>query len=116
MSKKIEMGELLKLARKEGSIKKFCIEYPTLGARLDESILDRENLATSHNRMRTGPYAKGKRGSNAARNKRIVKMALEHDGNGYALYSYGEIGEEFDFTAYHIARICRAATIHCYKT
>ncbi|KKL46093.1 hypothetical protein LCGC14_2349090, partial [marine sediment metagenome] len=31
-------------------------------------------------------------------------------------YSYGEIGEEFDFTAYHIARICRAATIHCYKT
>ena len=109
-----EMGELLKLARKEGSIRKFCIEYPLLGARLDESLLDRKDLATSHNRMKSGPYAKGKRKSNTARNKRIVRMALEHDGEGYATYSYEEIGEEFDFCAQRIGQICRDAEINCH--
>lgn len=105
MSVKLEVGEMLLIARAIGSPEKFFAEHPKIGAKFWKCVVDRTDLHTSHNRMKSGPFAKGKRKSKASRNKRIVAMAKKSTGDFHD-YGYAEIAEEFDLGVNQISRIC----------
>lgn len=108
-AKNLEPGTVLALARAVASqpngMKKLLKDHPKVASWILEHTLDRTRFHVSHNRMKSGPFAKGKRKSNVARNKRIVAMAKKIVAGRY-VNSHDDIAIEFELSVVMISKIC----------
>jgi hypothetical protein len=100
-----EIGDILILMREIGDRAAFVRKYPTLAAKLWSQTVDRTDLFTSHNRIKSGPYAGSRTKRLAKRNRDIVRMSKKSTG-GYYDYGYEDIAERFDLSVVTISKIC----------
>jgi Cu2+-containing amine oxidase len=105
-------GERLAMARtivKLGGMSALLKNHPKVAESILERTLNRTVFSVSHNRMKSGPYAKRKSKANQARNKRIVTMATKTDHEGFYVHFYEDIAAEVDLSTNQVSKICREA-------
>ncbi len=114
MSVKLEIGQLLGVARSFPDLETFLKAHPILAEIIWGQVIKRNGLYTSHNRMRSGKYAKGRCKQGAQRIKQICKLAralTKDGGTWYYAHSYREIADRFDIKVNTVSKICLAANI-----
>ncbi len=108
MSVKLEVGELLDIARSFPNLEQFFVAHPRLACKLWGGLMKRTDLFTSHNRMRSGIHADDRCARQLERNKEIIYLAQQVDADDCYIYSHEEIGLKVDLCAVSIGNICRA--------
>ncbi len=106
-------GERLAMARtivKLGGMDALLKSHPKVAESILARTLNRTVFHTSHNRMKSGPYAKRKTKRNKTRDGRIVTMANRVVAGRYK-HSYDDIAAEQDVSAQRVSQICRKAGI-----
>jgi len=106
MSVKLEVGEILEIARTHPSLEAFFVASPRLACKMFKQLIERTDLFTSANRKKSGPYAKKRCNRLEERNEDIVDLAEEVDSEGCYIYSHAEIGAKFDLHQNQISKIC----------